>query len=104
MPANKYLVKIASKRSFQSPSQTEARLQPAGVRNVQWNGKKTIDPDVASRARASEAGKIRGERLNKAKSLLTKKRITVGIKTGLAVAGATGVYHLGKSILNNLEP
>ena len=98
---NKYLVKIAA---FQSPDQVKARLQPGSFRQPQWDGKKSIDPMQRMRDHADSASKVRGERLNKAKSLLTKKRLTVGIKGGLAVAGAAGAYHLGKSILNNLEP
>lgn len=99
---NKYLVKIAA---FQSPDQVKGRLTPKGMRHTEWLGKgKTIDHDANAKAHASASAATRGERLNKAKSLLTKKKLTIGIKTGLGVAAAAGTYHLGKSILNNLEP
>lgn len=94
---NKYLEKIAAKRVFITP-QPSTHPNIPGMRSMQWDGKKTIDPNL------TEHSVRRSARLDKAKSLLTKKRITVGIKTGLGVAGAMGAYHLGKSILNNLEP
>jgi len=80
-------------------------MKPQGMRHTEWLGKgKTIDHQAKQLNRAQNASSIRVDRLNKAKSLLTKKRITVGIKTGLVSAGAYGAYSLGKSILNNLEP
>ena len=104
--ANRYLVKLAEtagkvkvgRKSFNAPDTGSAHPGIPGMRNMQWDGKKTIDPNVKPGSATREA------RLNKAKSLLTKKKITIGIKTGLGVGAALGAYHLGKSILNNLEP
>lgn len=98
---NKYLVKIAA---FKTPAEVESRLQPAGFRNPQWDGKKTVDVNARMTTHAAEAGALRAERLTKAKSLLSKKIIKGGVKAGLIAAGAAGAYHLGKSILNNMEP
>lgn len=69
-----------------------------GMRNMQWDGKKTIDPNVTPKAA------LRSARLDKAKSLLTKKKFTIGTKAVIGGVAAAGAYHLGKSILNNLEP
>lgn len=96
---NKYLVKIAATRTFKTPEDLGAKKgAPHVFRNLQWDGKKTIDPNSTPHANR------RAGRLEKAKSLLSKKRFTVGTKVALGVAGAAGAYHLGKSILNNLEP
>ena len=99
---NKYLEKIAS-RQFTSPEEIKARLQPASFRNLQWDGKETIDPNERMKAHASASAATRAERLTKAKSLLSKKVIKTGIKTGLIAGGGMAAYHLGKSIMNNYE-
>lgn len=98
---NKYLEKIAEKKSvskgnFKSPSEVNPGETRLGYRNLQWDGKKIHDPNQwGSWARA--------ERLEKAKDLLTKKRITIGIKAGLTGAAVYGAAKLGKSIMNNIE-
>lgn len=100
---NKYLEKIAEtvrvgRKSFNAPDKGSTHPGIPGMRNMQWDGKKTIDPNVKPGAARRSA------RLDKAKSLLSKKRFTIGTKAAIGVAGAVGAYHLGKSILNNLEP
>lgn len=99
---NKYLEKIAGKKSiskgnFKAPNQVNPGETRLGPRNLQWDGKKITNPNQwGSYARA--------DKLERAKSLLTKKRLTIGIKAGAGAAAAYGTYRLGKSILNNIEP
>lgn len=98
---NKYLEKIAEKKSiakdnFKSPSEAAPGETRLGYRNLQWDGKKINDPN-------HWGSWTRAERLDRAKGLLMKKRITIGTKIGLGAAAAYGAGKLGKSILNNIE-